>query len=220
MLAIGKKLSAEERLSKAVVAIMGNPKYVALAGILMIGDKTICDDVSTACTNGRDEKYGRAFVAGLTDAELRGLVLHENYHKLYSHLTTWKHLWQIDAHTANMACDYVINLKIRDDNRDGFAKLPDGGLIDDKYSGMDSAQVFALIRKDMEENERSTGEGGGTPTNGSGGMDEHDWEGAQELSEEEQRELARDIDEAIRQGAMVAGKVGSTAAGRLARGVA
>ena len=212
MLAIGKKLSAEERLSKAVVAIMGNPKYVALAGILMIGDKTICDDVSTACTNGRDEKYGRAFVAGLTDAELRGLVLHENYHKLYSHLTTWKHLWQIDAHTANMACDYVINLKIRDDNRDGFAKLPDGGLIDDKYSGMDSAQVFTLIRKDMEENERSTGEGGGTPTNGSGGMDEHDWEGAQELSEEEQRELARDIDEAIRQGAMVAGKVGSTGA--------
>jgi predicted metal-dependent peptidase len=104
----------------------------------------------------------------------------------------------------------VINLKIRDDNRDGFAKLPDGGLIDDKYSGMDSAQVFALIRKDMEENGGSTGEGGGTPTNGSGGMDEHDWEGAQELSEGEQRELARDIDEAIRQGAMVAGKVGAT----------
>ena len=36
MLAIGKKLSAEERLSKAVVAIMGNPKYVALAGVLRV----------------------------------------------------------------------------------------------------------------------------------------------------------------------------------------
>ena len=59
MLAIGKKLSAEERLSKAVVAIMGNPKYVALAGVLMIGDKSISDDVPTACTNGRDEMYGR-----------------------------------------------------------------------------------------------------------------------------------------------------------------
>jgi hypothetical protein len=41
-----------------------------------------------------------------------------------------------------------------------------------------------------------------------GGFDEHDWEGAQELTDDEKRELARDIDEAIRQGAMVAGKVG------------
>ena len=212
MLAIGKKLTAEERLSKAVVAIMGNPKYVALAGILMIGDKSISDGIPTACTNGRDEMYGRAFIAGLTDAELRGLVLHENYHKLYSHLTTWKHLWKVDAQTANMAMDYVINLKIRDDNGDGFAKLPDGGLIDDKYAGMDTARVFALLRKDVEENGGSSGEGEGTPSNGSGGMDEHDWEGAEELSEEEKRELVRDIDEAIRQGAMAAGKIGGTGA--------
>ena len=212
MLAIGKKLTAEERLSKAVVAIMGNPKYVALAGILMIGDKSISDGIPTACTNGRDEMYGRAFIAGLTDAELRGLVLHENYHKLYSHLTTWKHLWKVDAQTANMAMDYVINLKIRDDNGDGFAKLPDGGLIDDKYAGMDTARVFALLRKDVEENGGSSGEGEGTPSNGSGGMDEHDWEGAEELSEEEKRELVRDIDEAIRQGAMAAGKIGGMGA--------
>jgi len=117
---------------------------------LMIGEKTIDDDIPTACTNGRDEKYGRAFVDGLTDTELRGLLLHENYHKLYSHLTTWKHLHDIDHMTANMACDYVINLKIMDDNQDGFAKIPDGGLIDEKYRDMDTAQVFKLIRKDKK----------------------------------------------------------------------
>ena len=212
MLAIGKKLSAEERLSKAVVAIMGNPKYVALAGVLMIGDKSISDDVPTACTNGRDEMYGRAFIAGLTDAELRGVVLHENYHKLYSHLTTWKHLWKVDAQTANMAMDYVINLKIMDDNGDGFAKIPEGGLIDEKYRGMDTAQVFNLIRKDVEEEAPGEGSCSDPQDNGSGGMDEHDWEGAEELSEEDKRELVRDIDEAIRQGAMAAGKIGGTGA--------
>ena len=210
MLAIGKKLSAEERLSKAVVAIMGNPKYVALAGVLMIGDKSISDDVPTACTNGRDEMYGRAFIAGLTDAELRGVVLHENYHKLYSHLTTWKHLWKVDAQTANMAMDYVINLKIMDDNGDGFAKIPEGGLIDEKYRGMDTAQVFNLIRKDVEEEATGEGSCSDPQDNGSGGMDEHDWEGAEELSEEDKRELVRDIDEAIRQGAMAAGKIGGS----------
>jgi predicted metal-dependent peptidase len=42
-----------------------------------------------------------------------------------------------------------------------------------------------------------------------GGFDDHDWDGAQELTADEQRELARDIDEAIRQGALIAGKMGS-----------
>ena len=229
MLTIGKQLTAEERLSKAVVAIMGHPRYTALAGVLMIGEKTIEDDIPTACTNGRDVKYGRAFVDGLTDAELRGLVLHEDEgHKLYRHLTTWRWMYDIDPHLANCACDYVINIKIVDDNKDdGFAQLPDGGLVDERFRGMDSAQVFNILRKEQEEQQsqdsqdnESEGdgeqsEGGTTGSNnaavGQGtGFDEHDWEGAQSLSDEEQRELARDIDEAIRQGAMAAGKMGGT----------
>jgi len=218
MLTIGKQLTADERLSKSIVAIMGNPKYTALAGVLMLGEKTIDEDVPTACTNGRDEKYGREFVEGLTDAELRGLVLHENYHKLYSHLTTWRHLYNINAQLANVACDYVINLKIMDDNKDGFATLPEGALLDDKYRGMDTAQVFNLLKKDMDEDDEGgatgTGGGSGSGDNESGGkgtgLDEHDWDGAQELSDEEKRELARDIDEAIRQGALAAGKMGAS----------
>jgi predicted metal-dependent peptidase len=198
MLSIGKLLTVEQRLSKALVAIMGSPKYTALAGVLMIGEKTV-NDVPTACTNGRDEMYGREFVEGLTDAELRGLVLHENYHKLYQHMSTWKHLWEIDPHSANQAMDYVINIKIADDNTDGFAVIPKGGLLDAKYRGMDTAQVFNLIH----QSDDGDGDGGGE-------MDEHDWKGAQDLSDEEKGALARDIDEAIRQGALAAGKMGGT----------
>lgn len=226
MLTIGKQLTAEERLSKAVVAIMGHPRYTALAGVLMIGEKTIEDDVPTACTNGRDVKYGRAFVDGLTDAELRGLVLHEDEgHKLHRHLEIWKWMYEIDPHLANCACDYVINIKIVDDNRqDGFAALPEGGLVDERFRGMDSAQVFNILRKEQDEQSQddkdgdsqdNESEGDGEPSSspgggGSAGLDEHDWEGAQSLSDEDKRELARDIDEAIRQGAMAAGKMGGT----------
>jgi predicted metal-dependent peptidase len=184
MLSIGKQLTAEQRLSKALVSIMSQPKYTALAGVLMIGEKTI-NDMPTACTNGRDEMYGREFVDN------------ENYHKLYQHLTTWKHLWKIDPNTANQAMDYVINIKIMDDNTDGFAVIPKGGLIDAQYRDMDTAQVFDLIRQSNDDND-------------DGGMDEHDWEGAQDLSDEEKGALARDIDEAIRQGALAAGKMGGT----------
>jgi predicted metal-dependent peptidase len=215
------RLTEEQRLTKAVVAIMGNPKYTALAGVLMIGDRNVVDDpnVPTACTNGRDEMYGRGFVNELNDAQLRFLVLHEVYHKLFKHMTTWHHLFKQDAQLANMACDYVINLKIVDDNKDGFATMTGilkGGCYDRKYVGMDSAQVYNLLREDQDGQGSEQGEGDGDGGQGSGSLhngqqpfDEHDWEGAQELTADEQRELARELDEAVRQGALAAGKMGS-----------
>ena len=202
MLMIGKQLTAEQRLSKAVVDIMGSPKYVALAGVLMIGDRSVDDKVPTACTNGRDEKYGRAFIETLSDAELRFLVLHECYHKLYKHLTTWRHLYDENARLANVACDYVINIKLTDDNADGFAAMPKVGLLDAEYRGMDSAQVYNLLKQGGDDGD---GGGGGSGT----GLDDHDWEGAQDMTPEEGKQLARDLDEAIRQGALAAGKLGS-----------
>ena len=37
MLSIGQKLTVDQRLQKAVVGIMENKKYMALAGVLMVG---------------------------------------------------------------------------------------------------------------------------------------------------------------------------------------
>lgn len=205
MLSFGKQLSAEQRLQKAVIDIMANPKYVALAGILMIGSRTVEDDerkCPTAYTNGKDEVYGRAFVDKLNDAELRFLVLHECYHKLYRHLTTWRWMYEENAQAANQACDFVINVKLVDDNADNFATMTGElkkGCFDAKYRGWDSAQVYADLKKN------GGGKGGGSGT----GFDEHGWDDAQEMTAEEKQELAREIDEAIRQGALMAGKTGS-----------
>ena len=207
MLSIGKQLTPEQRVPKTIVALMS--KIPALAGVLMIGDRVVEHDnakVPTACTNGRDEWYGAEFVDGLTDAELRGLVLHENYHKLYRHLTTWQHLNAIDPDLANRAMDYVINIKIMDEyGQDGWIKLPEGGCYDEKYRGWDTAQVF----NDLRDNEPQDEDGGGGGTDEPQGFDSHDWEGATEMDAEEIRDLARDIDEAVRQGVLIAGKMGS-----------
>ena len=190
-------LTPSQRLQKAVVSIMQNPRYVALAGVLMVGERCVDDSVPTACTNGRDEKYGSTFIESLNDPELRFLILHENYHKLYRHLTTWKKLYDICADTANRACDYVINIKIQDDNKDGFATMPNGGCIDPKYRGWDSAKVFWDLYNSEDSSSKSQG------------FDEHDWDGATALTDAEQQELARDIDQAVRQGALSAGKMGA-----------
>lgn len=210
MLNFGKPLSAEQRLQKAVIDIMANTKYIALAGILMIGNRRIEDDVRlcpTAYTNGRDEVYGRDFVDKLNDAELRFLVLHECYHKLYRHLTTWRWMYDENHQLANQACDFVINVKLVDDNKaDKFATMTGPlkmGCFDEKYRAWDSAQVFHDLKK-------GGGNGGGQGGDGSGtGFDEHGWDDAKEMTTQERDELARDIDEAIRQGALMAGKVGS-----------
>ena len=199
-LAIGKQLTAEQRLMKATTDIVGNEEFVALAGVLMIGTKKVVDNLPTACTNGRDEAYGRAFVDSLNDAEFRFVMLHECYHKMYRHLTTWRHLDDIDRRRTNMACDYVINLKLADTDahKNGWIKVPEGALLDIQYVGMDTQQVFHLLPPQPK--------GDGTGINP---FDVHDWDGAKELSEEEAKELAKEIDEAVRQGAIMAGKVGS-----------
>ena len=187
MLHIGRNLTAEQRLHKAVVRIMDCPKYYALSCVLMIGNRTIVDGdhkgCTTACTNGKDEWYIREFVDKLNDAELRFLVLHENYHKLYRHLITWKHLVKQDADRANIAMDMVINNKLVDDNEDHFATMTGElrrGFLNPKYRGWDTAKVF----HDLPSVEDGRGGGGGQ---GQGeGFDTHDHEGAEEMTLEQQ----------------------------------
>tara|TARA_R100001460_G_scaffold13112_11_gene29701 strand:- start:4166 stop:5353 length:1188 start_codon:yes stop_codon:yes gene_type:complete len=202
MLTIGKQLTEEQRLSKAVVDIM--PRIPEISGLLMIGERTIDDKVPTACTNGRDEFYGRAFVSAHNDAELRFVVIHEVFHKMYRHLVTWAHLWKICPHTANIAMDYDINGKIIEEySEDGWVKMPKGGCHNPKYKGWGTAKIFWDIYNEED------GGGGGGRGNHPQGFDDHDWEGAQDMTPDEQREIQREVDEAIRQGSLVAGKMGS-----------
>ena len=202
------KLTPDQRVQKAVIDIMAHPKYIALAGVIMIGSRRVETDAAkcpTAYTNGKDEVYGADFIADMNDKQLRFLILHEVYHKLYRHLTTWQHLYKENPRLANMACDYVINIKLVDDNRDGFATMDgplDSGCLDDKYRGWDSAQVYNDLKNKQDQQEQGKGQQGQ-------GFDEHGWDDAQDMTAEEQRDLAREIDEAIRQGALVAGKTGS-----------
>ena len=213
MLAVASNLTAEQRLNKAVVAIMGHPRYIALSGLLMVGERGVREDIPTACTNGRDEYYGRGFVDSINDKQLRFVVLHECYHKMYKHLTTWQHLYKKCALTANRACDYVINLQILDECDDGFVEGIEGMCYDDKYRGWDTLNVFDNIYKQQQQDGGSggneSGDGGGQPHSSQQPFDEHDWEGAKEMTEEEKDQLAKDIDDAIRQGAITAGKMGT-----------
>lgn len=209
------KLTAEQRIQKTHVGLMKDPNYCLYSGIFMIGNTVISDDVQTACTDGRDTFYGRAFVDKLNDATLRGLVLHENLHKAFRHTTIWKHLYKEHAQLANIACDFVINLLIPNGD---YVTLPEGGVYDEKYKGMDAGAVYRDLMKQAKENKsvhiKTVGnpEGKDIPVEEDDGMegigfDEHDWDGKKPMTNEEREQLARDVDQALRQGAILAGKM-------------
>lgn len=200
MLTTSKSLTVEQRIERSHIELMKHPHFVAYSGVLMVGSVKVKekDECPTAYTNGRDVVYGRDFVAKLNDSDVRGLILHENKHKMYRHLATWQHLHKINPQKANKACDYVINLEIYDEGKrtDGFVSVPKGGLLDEQYRGLNAQEVFHKLQDDDED-----GQGGGS------GLDEHGWEEAQEMSAEEADKLGKEIDQAIRQGAILAGKV-------------
>jgi len=206
----GNKDKEERRLSKIKISIMRNPKFALWSGLMTVGKTKISETETTACTNGRDEIYGREFVKKLDDKELAFVMLHETLHKAYRHLYTWRKLWDIDAQLCNMAMDYVINLELSDlDKQQQTIAMPmEGnkviGLIDERFRGMNTKQVFDILREEKPE-----GEGNG--------FDDHDFEGAKELSEDEQKKLVKEIDQAIRQGIIARNKVAGKEAGGMSR---
>ena len=231
----------ERKVQKAKITLMRDPRFALWSGILMVGRTSVVDNIPTACTNGRDEKYGRKFVAMLKEPELNFVVLHENLHKAYRHLTTWKKLHDENHRLANAACDYVINLKLKDLDpserviamprwADGEMKGKPMGLVDEKYRGLNAKQVFDLLKEEQkgggggngdDEGDGSGKGSGGTGTSqgqgNGGGFDDHDWDGAKEMTEEEKKVLEREIDQAIRQGVMAHQKIAGTGGGDLDR---
>jgi predicted metal-dependent peptidase len=226
------KLTAEQRIERCHVQMMKHKNFCLFSGLFMIGKVSVWDkDLPfTAQTNGLDVMYGRGFVDSLNDKQLSFLILHENMHKAYRHLVVWEKLYKQNATLANMACDYVINLQIHDYDQQQevteFPTTPDGknlGCMDEKYRGMDAHQVFLeLVKKhgkdagkpkvyvigkgneQAEGNDEGEGEGEGLPD----GLDEHDWEGAQAMSEQEKEAQAKEVESALRQGSILVGKMG------------
>ena len=213
-------MNEERKLQKAKIALMRSPKFALLSGILMVGKTRVDDNTPTACTNGRDERYGRAFVKELSDKELNFLVAHEGYHKMYRHLTTWRKLHDEDHSLANSACDYVINLQLQDIDpsetliampryKDGPHKGKRMGLVDERFRNMNTKQVFDILKQEKKD-------GGGGDGDGEG-FDVHDWADAKNMSDADKKELLKEIDQAVRQGIMAHQKIAGTGAGGLDR---
>jgi predicted metal-dependent peptidase len=219
------KLTAEQRIERTHVQLMQDPDFCLFSGVFMIGKVEVSDVIPTACTNGKDVSYGRSFVDSLNDRELAFLVLHESMHKAYRHLLVWEKLAKENPRLANLAMDYVINLQLVDYNKPNVIQMPKDnegnymGALDERFRGMDTKQVYDILKNEMQDQPedgqggqggQGTGQksgAGGQPDGKSKSLDDHDWENAQEMTQEEKEDLSREVDRALREGAMLAGRM-------------
>lgn len=96
--------------------------------------------IPTAATDGKYIHYNPQFLLSISDDQARSEVAHEISHCMLNHLTR---RGGRDPRIWNIAADYVINLILK---KAGFQLGPDW-LLDDKYDGMSTEQVYELLIK-------------------------------------------------------------------------
>lgn len=200
-------MDAETKLKKAHIRLMNHPETALYSGVILMGKVEVKDDVPTACTNGKDVYYGRGFVDSLPLPELCGVVLHETLHKMLRQITRHLDLAKEDGYRLNMAMDYVVNDVVDSIKDKNLAVLPEGALLDPKYKGWSVRDVYRDLPPQDKDGGKGKGEGNGKGGGQGAVIDDHNFDDAQELSADELKAMDEEIDEAVRQGAILAGKM-------------
>ena len=203
------KLTAPDRVIAVHVDFTNNKDFAGLSGYVYVGDVKF-EDIGTAGTDGRDVWYDPAFVGGLNRKQLRYLVAHESLHKALMHCTNYKELSKKYPQLCNMAMDYVVNATIEEiDPNFTFVEriVEPAPLIDPKYQGWSFIEVLQdLLRNPPPPPPKGKGNGDGDE-GGYGTLDEHMFDKAVEIGSKEADELGREIDDAGRQGKILADKI-------------
>jgi len=230
--------SLEDKLKKAHVRLMKARETAPYIGALMLGKSDVIEewpkkfgpnpqDRVTACTDGVNKMYGADFIKDMSMPELCGLVLHENLHvflkQIHRHMDLARN--PDDRMLLNVAMDFVVNDIIFQIQDKQLAVLPDkekyGGVHDVKFRNWSVREVFNFLKT----GKNNQGKQEGKPKKGSGkgnkiklkigdgeyeldGMDEHDTSGLDEATPEQVREAMAQINNAIHQGGLLAGRFG------------
>ena len=228
-------LSDEERLKKNHIIMMRHPETALYGSVMLMGNSEVVEGIPTAYTDGENKRYGKEFMATLSDAEARAVVLHENLHVALLHIHRHKDLMKEDHVLANVSMDIVVNNII--DNIKGqhqsqpLCKLPESAIIDHKFDGWAVREIYNELQKQNPQRKQKGSGGGGScesddgdETNGSGqgeviningkqvtvaDGDEHDMTGANGKDVKELKEFEEKVGRALREGGMLAGRLGA-----------
>jgi predicted metal-dependent peptidase len=207
-------MTPETRLKKAHIALMKHKDTALYSGIILMGTSKVVDNCPTAYTDGVNKRYGRKFVEELSEPELQALVLHENLHIALNHIGRFRQKFEEDPQLMNVCADYVVNDIIVSIGDTDFLKLPEGGLYDRKYHNWSVNEVYKDLKKKKDEQQSYQDSYDPCTETGDDGvgdlkpLDEHDFGASENMTIEEKKAVAKDIDDALREGQILAGKLG------------
>lgn len=127
-----------QALSKAKINLMAKPDSVFYTTVCFNLIHKFDETVATAATDGKHIFFNPKFFMSLNVEEQIFLLLHETMHCAYMHM---ERVADRDKKKWNMAADYVINLQLVER---GFS-MPKMGLLDYKYHGFNTEQVFVQL---------------------------------------------------------------------------
>jgi predicted metal-dependent peptidase len=189
-------------ISARVRMLISAPFFGTLATRLII--KKAGDWCPTFATDGKYLYVNPEFMKELDKHELEFVVGHEVMHCVYDHMGR---RGGRDPKLWNAAADFVINLELVDQN---VGKMPKMGLLDEKYRGLSSDEVYELLEEEQDKNgdqgyetldvHMEPNSGGG---DGDGDGDATN--GPISISEEERKALSDEIKQAVMEAAKAAG---------------
>jgi predicted metal-dependent peptidase len=174
----------------------------------------------------------------LEEPKVRGLVLHENLHVALKQVAFGVGMFKENRKMANLAADFVVNDIIVNitgtvaGTNEPLVMLPDGGVYDPMFHNWSMREVYNYLKKHAKpkgsggggnktpsKGEPQDGEGNGEPqdfdsveVNGKtydlSNADEHDFVDIGDLPHEKQKEINDEIDRALREGGILAGRMG------------
>ena len=240
-----QRAQAAELLSISRRRIGQHKRFALFWPIMSVGSYSIDDSTPTACTNGRDTKYGTGWL--LEHGTLQGkvinfTVLHEEGHKVFMHLSdpTYHRMWEIDRDVTRRSLDHWLNLSLMSmDPRQTFIDMPRNpqGQVTvlyepQRFTGKTVVEIFRMLRakkKQQQEEEGQPGEGQGQPGEGQGqgqgqpgegqSFDEHDFEAANNMTPEEKADAREAVRKAAEQGMHFARKFSPTGTGNMAASI-
>jgi len=156
-------MNVKDEIIKAKM-YLNKDRHYPFFGYLLFLLKTVEDNKScpTIGTDGEYLYYNEKFMSKMNVREIRGLLLHEVMHLALGHL--WRRgprhpiIW-------NIAADIVINNEI---SKYKNISLPKAVLIDHKYDGWFTEQVYKDLKKNMKITKMNIGSGKGGFSNDKG----------------------------------------------------
>ena len=225
-----------EKITKARFWALRQPQWLPIANVGSICDWEMSSGIPTAATNGKWIKFNPGFVGKLNEKQCRFLVLHELMHVAFRHMKVYRTLSRENPRLANIATDAFINTTLLHEDSENLESIEGGVPAEERWLGKSTLEIYMTLLQEQGGQEQGGQEQGGQEQGGQeqggqeqggqeqggqeqggqeqGGQDQghdsHDWEGANEVNDDD---LQKQVDRAIRQGKMMADKMSGKTSG-------